>query len=666
MYRKVLGWTCLWFLATAVLSSAAQAEYEAGQAAWKAGRPAEALAQWLAAAKTEDARAMLALGRAYVKGLGVPQDYVEAHKWLNLAAARGNVEAVAERDALAAKMTTEEQAEARRLVRSWRSGEKVDAPKTAAIPRAAPPSLSADQPPPRAIREAQALMTALGYKPGPADGRWGPRTGRAYTTFLRDAGLPPGKVLTPEALRAMRAAAKGRNVTAAVSSPRPAPVTQRKAAPRPADLHRLVAAGDVDGLRAALAAGADPNARDGKGWTALMHAADRGYTLLVPPLLDAKAAVNIRAPDGATALFMAGVHGHTQLIVMLMRAGASVSIQGPQGKTAVDAAQMRYGEPEVARKKGVDAAVLALLDGRTWAEVEDEAKRLAAKWPAGKKLRDCEVCPELVVIPAGRFRMGSQESERPRSIDESPVHKVTIAEPFAVGVYEVTVEEFGHFVQNSGHSPGETCFVYGGGYRIRKDRSWRNPGFRQNGREPVVCVSWMDAQLYVRWLSSRTGEQYRLLSESEWEYVARAGTRTPFHYGRSISTQHANYNWRFVYGVGLTGARKGHEKPISAGSFPPNAFGLHDTHGNVREWVEDCWHPSYNGAPSDGSAWTGSDCRFGMARGGSWRDAAENLRSAYRGGSQLNNYLEKNSELVNGFGIRVDSIGIRVARTLIP
>ena len=211
---------CRVFLAVAVIvlcGSTAWADYEAGQASWKAGRPAEALAQWQTAAKTGDARAMLALGRAYVKGLGVPQDYVEAHKWFNLSAARGNAEAADKRDAVASKMTTEEQAEARRLARVWRSGGRAVSPKSAAVPRAAPPSSPAGPPPPRAIREAQVLMTALGYNLGAPDGDWGPLTGRAYAAFLRDAGLPTGNELTLEALRAMRAAAKGRNVAASAT-----------------------------------------------------------------------------------------------------------------------------------------------------------------------------------------------------------------------------------------------------------------------------------------------------------------------------------------------------------------------------------------------------------------------------------------------------------------
>ncbi len=365
MYRNaVFGAVCCLAAALSCVS-VARADFEAGQA----GRPAEAMAQWGRAAEAGDARAMLALGRAHVKGLGVSQDFVEAHKWLNLGAARGNAEAAAERDALAARMTPEQIASAQGRARSWRPGgsasalEAVDAPAVTASSRPAGP------PPPRAVREAQALLAALGYKPGSADGRWGPRTGRAHAAFLRDAGLPLADMLTPEALRAMRTAARGWNVTVTAAERRPAPP--------PGNLHRLVQTGDVEGVKAALASGVDVNARDARGWTALMYAADRGYALFVQPLLKAGASPNLRLADGATALFIAVVHGHSEIVGMLMRAGADISIRGPKGKTAVDAARMQYGEPDAARERGMDAAVLALLAGRTWAEVKRrEAARL--------------------------------------------------------------------------------------------------------------------------------------------------------------------------------------------------------------------------------------------------------------------------------------------------
>lgn len=193
VYRAPLR--CLLPIMVVVVSfgSAAQSDYKAGRAAWEANRHAEALTQWQTAARGGDAHAMLALGRAYVKGLGVPQDYVEAHKWLNLAAARGNAEAADERDALAAKMTSQQVATAQEQARAWRSGSTVDAPKAVAVPQAAASSPPAGRPPPRAIREAQELMATLGYKPGPSDGRCrseDPRFGRRHRAVHRRAPRP--------------------------------------------------------------------------------------------------------------------------------------------------------------------------------------------------------------------------------------------------------------------------------------------------------------------------------------------------------------------------------------------------------------------------------------------------------------------------------------------
>ena len=345
--------------AACLYAGGAQADYKAGRAAWDAGRHTEAAAQWRAAARANDVRAMLALGRAFAKGVGVPQDFVEAHKWLNLAAGRGSAEAVAERDALAREMTVGERAEARKLARVWRQAatQPKPQPKPAApVGKAEKPKkpARAAPPPKRALREAQGLLAQLGYKPGPADGVWRPESAQAYRTFLGKAGMTPGDVLTPAGLRALRRAAKDGAIAA------------RSAGER---LHRAVQAGDIDGLKAALKAGADANARDRRGWTALMHAANKGQTLMVAPLLAAKADPNVRAADGATALFMAAAHGHGEIVSLLMKGGADISIRGPKGRTAVGIARLRYGNAATARRKGADPALLALLAGKTWAEV---------------------------------------------------------------------------------------------------------------------------------------------------------------------------------------------------------------------------------------------------------------------------------------------------------
>ena len=245
------------------------------------------------------------------------------------------------------------------------------------------------------------------------------------------------------------------------------------------------------------------------------------------------------------------------------------------------------------------------------AREEEERERERALREPGRRFRDCEGswCPEMVVVPSGSYMMGSPESEEGRNDDEGPVHRVRIAKAFAVGVHEVTFEEW------------DACRRAGGCRHNPDDEGWGR------GRRPVINVSWKDAQEYVRWLSRETGEEYRLLSESEWEYVARAGTTTPFHFGSTISTEQANYNGNYTYGSGRKGEYR--RKAVSVKSFPPNDFGLHNVHGNVWEWVEDCWHESYRGAPVDGSAWTsGGDCSRRVLRGGSWLYSPQVLRSA--------------------------------------
>ena len=351
-------------------AGAAQADYKAGRAAWDAGRHGEAVTQWEAAAKANDVRALLALGRAFAKGVGVPRDFIEAHKWLNIAAGQGSAEAAAERDALESRMTMEEQAEARKLARAWRMA--ATQPKPKLQPKPMPPARKAEQPktpapaapPPKHIlKEAQSLLARLGYKPGPADGDWRPESAQAYRTFLGRAGMKPRDTLTPAGLRALRRAAKDKAAAA------------RSAGER---LHRAVQTGDIDGLKAALEAGVNANARDRRGWTALMHAANKGYKILVPSLLAARADPDIQAADGATALFMAAAHGHTEIVALLMKGGADVALKGPKGRTAADIARLRYGNAAAARRKGADIAVLALLGGKSYAQATASPEAMEA------------------------------------------------------------------------------------------------------------------------------------------------------------------------------------------------------------------------------------------------------------------------------------------------
>ena len=575
------------------------ADYERGVQAWESGNVLEAISEWRTAADAGDGRAMLAVGRAYRQGLGVLQDFVEAYKWFNLAASRGMIEAVKERDEMAAEMTESEQSEARDLAKQWRPSVGT-ASSTVSVADEASVVVESPEPPREAIREAQALLNVLGYRPGPADGVWGKKSVTAYRSFLRESGLPDGEVLTLPALLAMRDIAERQGVEpdsgAAASSSTSLPSDA---------LHRAAMNGDIAALEAAISAGVDVDQLDRKGWTALMHAVNASNVLIVESLTEAGANVDVRAPDGATALFMAAVLGDSPAIAQLMKAGADVSVPGPKGKTVAEVAKVVFGEASDARAQGLDDAVLGLLEGR---------------------FQDCDICPVMVVVPAGEFMMGSPESEKGRSHREGPVHRVEIRQEFAVGKYEITFLQW------------DAC-VSGGGCSHRPDDvNWGR------GDRPVISVNWKDAKEYVGWLSRITGERYRLLSESEWEYVARAGTTGPFHFGSTISTHQANY-----------GRNLGRTSPV--GSYPENAFGLHDVHGNVWEWVEDCWHDSYDGAPSNGSAWTSSgDCSQRVLRGGSWDDWPWDLRSANRGGDSDRFWA----------GTRVGYNGFRVARVLTP
>ena len=312
-----------------------------------------------------------------------------------------------------------------------------------------------------------------------------------------------------------------------------------------------------------------------------------------------------------------------------------------------------------ASAEGYETAMEAVLHGASPTVHAMALRKVGPK--AGDRFRDCPDCPEMVVVPAGSYRMGSPSYEQGRQDHEGPVHEVTIAAPFAIGRYEVTVAEFGRFVDETGYSAANSCYAYEGGkWESRAGRGWRNPGFGQSGRHPVACVNWNDAQAYAAWLSRETGEKYRLPSESEWEYAARAGTATARYWGEGESGQcrHANgadasvkerysdLNWT------VASCRDGHVHTAPVGSFAANGWGLHDMLGNVWEWTEDCWNGSYAGAPSDGSAWEYGECARRVLRGGSWSSGPSYLRAAYRSRSAT--------------GDRGSISGFRVARTLAP
>jgi formylglycine-generating enzyme required for sulfatase activity len=257
-------------------------------------------------------------------------------------------------------------------------------------------------------------------------------------------------------------------------------------------------------------------------------------------------------------------------------------------------------------------------------------ERRCFKPGAGKTeyFKDCPTCPEMVVVPMGSFTMGSPAHEPGRSSGEAQA-LVTIAAPFAVGKYAVTFDEW------------DTCVAASGGCKRYKhaDEDWGR------GNHPVIFVDWDDAKAYASWLSRTTGKTYRLLSDAEREYVTRAGTTTPYWWGSSITPLEANYGHRLANEQGLY-------PPLTlpVGSYEPNPWGLYQVHGNVPEWAEDCWNPSNNGNPGDGSARATGQCNIRVIRGGFSSDDPQQLRSAHRDG-----YVNERFP-----------IGIRVARTLNP
>jgi formylglycine-generating enzyme required for sulfatase activity len=239
-----------------------------------------------------------------------------------------------------------------------------------------------------------------------------------------------------------------------------------------------------------------------------------------------------------------------------------------------------------------------------------------------------DYCPEMVVVPAGSFMMGSPTSENGHD-DERPRHQVTIARAFSVAKFELTFNEW------------DTCVFYGGCPEGVSDSGL------DRGPQPVITVTWDDAQRYAAWLSKMTGKPYRLLTEAEWEYAARGGTQTAYPWGDDITlngTQMAHCDGCGKVSLNL---------PVPVGWYDPNQFGLYDMVGDVAEWVEDCHHKNYDGAPTDGSAWIeGGDCKFRVVRGGSWSETPLNVRAAIRN--------------VFRSDYRRNFVGFRVGRTLGP
>jgi len=254
----------------------------------------------------------------------------------------------------------------------------------------------------------------------------------------------------------------------------------------------------------------------------------------------------------------------------------------------------------------------------------------------GAQFRDCRKgCPEMVMLPQGGFTMGAApgEEQRENVMDffrgkSAPQHSVTIRYPLAMAKFDVTRDEYAQFVAETNRPDPDSCYGPDGSGKEsdRKGANWRSPGYPQTGRDPVACVSWDDAQAYVAWLSAKTGHVYRLPTEAEWEYAARAGTTTA-RYGSDRPAElcryinHGDLDFSEAH-PGETGGnrecRDGYAFTSPVGRFPPNPFGLYDMLGNVWQWNEDCWHDNYVGAPSDGRSWQDGDCSRHIQRGGAY------------------------------------------------
>jgi formylglycine-generating enzyme required for sulfatase activity len=329
------------------------------------------------------------------------------------------------------------------------------------------------------------------------------------------------------------------------------------------------------------------------------------------------------------------------------------------------ACSVAVAQPATRAPTGAAAAAPAPGTGAKGASAVPAAPAL----PPGV-IRDCPTCPELVIVPAGVFTLGTSASaaEVDAERGEAPPQPVTLSRPFALGRYEVTVGQFREFVAATQYAPNGDCRVASGGAWTRlPDHGWQDPGFATApvDEDPAVCVSWDDAKAYADWLARATGQKYRLPSETEWEYAARGGTTTPRYFGDhdsdeaallSVACDYANvYDTSAVIELGLVepNARcsDGHTYVAAVGSFKPNAFDLHDMIGNAREWVQDCYTATYTGRPLDGRPWEwAGGCELRGVRGGSWASRPSAARAAARGAEPQS--------------LRQADLGFRVARDL--
>ena len=320
----------------------------------------------------------------------------------------------------------------------------------------------------------------------------------------------------------------------------------------------------------------------------------------------------------AEAGFEAGADGHvvpsTRQAIMDFQEKASLNQTGDLDEATLKALRAFVPKTDDKGSAPVDAVIADSLQPEANIDVPTEVSDVQPEVPAPKPFRDCPVCPEMVRLPAGKFLMGDMLAEG--DSDEAPIHLVTFERPIAIGIYEVRFEEW------------DACVAEGACAYSPDDNGW--------GRRlrPVINVTVRDTEAFLEWLTAKTGYRYRLPSEAEWEYAARAGTFDAYSghdlaslcsYGNGAGAE-SDYNWRNDL---CSDAHANQTAPV--GSFRPNAFGLYDMMGNVWEWVGDCWHGSYSGATSDGSAWN-TECEKNehVLRGGAFSVDAEKLRVSYR------------------------------------
>jgi len=278
------------------------------------------------------------------------------------------------------------------------------------------------------------------------------------------------------------------------------------------------------------------------------------------------------------------------------------------------------------------------------------------KLATGTVFRDCAECPEMVVIAGGSFDMGDADFRKARRPNEGPARRVNVPGPFAVGRIEVTWTQYARFVRETSRLGGLGCATYQQKrFKVNAQAGWNSPGFPQTENDPVVCVSWDDAKAYAEWLGVKTGRNYRLLTEAEWEYTVRAGTEGDQFWGDNPADACRYANVADATGRGSLGleqpfdCRDRHAGTAPAGSFQPNPFGVHDLFGNVEEWTMDCWSDTYRNAPTNGTANTAGDCDRRVLRGGSWFDGTGVIRATARAEDAV--------------GSRYTTRGFRLART---